>query len=262
MAQIAELIKDEQGHAVVQGGKLRAAILGATGMVGQQFIRLLHDHPWFEIALVAASRGSAGRLYADAVRGRWTVESDIPREIAGLQLFAVEQIDEIAPQVDVAFCALNLDKESIRRLEHDYAARGVWVTSNNSAFRADPFVPMVIPAVNPHHLDVLRFQRAARGYETGAVLVKSNCSIQSYVIALESLKEFGIERITVHSEQAISGAGKTFTMLAGDGPESHPVDRGRRREVGDRTVEGVGAGRGGRHRARARAAHQSALRPR
>ncbi|MGH9903544.1 MAG: aspartate-semialdehyde dehydrogenase, partial [Pyrinomonadaceae bacterium] len=113
---------------------------------------------------------------------------------------------------DVVFCALNLDKESAMRLEDSYARKGVWVTSNNSAFRHDPFVPMVIPAINPHHLDVIPHQRAARGYETGAVMVKSNCSIQSYVIALEPLREFGVEKINVHSEQAISGAGKTFEI--------------------------------------------------
>jgi aspartate-semialdehyde dehydrogenase len=210
MANIAALNRDEEGRPRIEGGRLKAAVLGATGMVGQQFVRILHAHPWFEIVLVAASRSSADKSYADAVQGRWAVESEIPRAVARLKLLAVDQVDEIAPQVDVAFCALNLDKEGVRQLEHAYAERGVWLTSNNSAFRADPFVPMVVPAVNPHHLDVLPFQRAARGYETGAVLVKSNCSIQSYVIALEPLREFGVERINVHSEQAISGAGKTF----------------------------------------------------
>jgi aspartate-semialdehyde dehydrogenase len=112
--------------------------------------------------------------------------------------------------VDIAFCAVSLDKESVLALEHAYAARGVWVTSNNSAYRRDPLVPMVIPAVNPHHLEMIEQQRLARGYQTGAIIVKSNCSIQSYVIALDSLREFGVERINVHSEQAISGAGKTF----------------------------------------------------
>jgi aspartate-semialdehyde dehydrogenase len=121
-------------------------------------------------------------------------------------------MDEIAARVDIAFCAISLDKESVLALEHAFASRGVWVTSNNSAYRPDPLVPMVIPAVNPHHLDMIGLQRLARGYQTGAIIVKSNCSIQSYVIALDPLREFGIERINVHSEQAISGAGKTFEM--------------------------------------------------
>ncbi|HEX8474094.1 MAG TPA: aspartate-semialdehyde dehydrogenase [Pyrinomonadaceae bacterium] len=210
MPQIVELTRDADGVSVIQGGKLKAAILGATGMVGQQFVRLLKNHPWFEIAVVAASASSAGKTYRDAARGRWASEFDVPDEVASMEVRDVQAIDEIAPHVDVAFCALSLDKESVRRLEDAYAKRGVWVTSNNSAFRQDPFVPMVIPAVNPHHLDVVPHQRRARGYETGAIIVKSNCSIQSYVIALEPLREFGVEKITVHSEQAISGAGKTF----------------------------------------------------
>ncbi|HYE64754.1 MAG TPA: aspartate-semialdehyde dehydrogenase family protein [Pyrinomonadaceae bacterium] len=210
MAHTAELIKDQEAQVRITGGKLKVAVLGATGMVGQQFIRMLSDHPWFEVAVLAASQNSAGRPYADAVKGRWAMEFGIPDRIARMQVLDVQDVDEIASQVDVAFCALNLDRESVLKLEHAYASQGVWVTSNNSAFRLDPFVPMVIPAVNPHHLDVIPAQRAARGYQTGAILVKSNCSIQSYVIALEPLREFGIEKIRVHSEQAISGAGKTF----------------------------------------------------
>lgn len=210
MARIAELTGGAGGESGIKGGKLKAVILGATGMVGQQFIRLLKEHPWFEVAAVAASAGSAGKLYGDAVRGRWAMEFAAPDDIAGMSVLDVQAMDQIAAKSDVAFCALSLDTESVMKLEHSYAQKGVWVTSNNSAFRHDPFVPMLIPAVNPHHLDVIPHQRAARGYETGAVIVKSNCSIQSYVIALEPLKEFGIERITVHSEQAISGAGKTF----------------------------------------------------
>jgi aspartate-semialdehyde dehydrogenase len=134
----------------------------------------------------------------------------IPDEIAAMNVWDVQSVDEIAAQVDIAFCAINLDKEGVLKLEHAYAAAGVWVTSNNSAYRPDPFVPMVIPAVNPHHLDLIPRQRQTKGYRTGALIVKSNCSIQSYVIALEPLREFGIENISVHSEQAISGAGKTF----------------------------------------------------
>src|SRR5256885_3701225 len=212
MAHVAELTHDEDGRARIKGGKLRVAILGATGMVGQQFIRMLKDHAWFEVAALAASQKSAGRIYHEAVGVRWAMEFDIPDEIAAMRVQDVQAVDQIAAEVDVAFCALNLDRESILKLEHEYARKGVWLTSNNSAFRADPFVPMVIPAVNPSHLDVIPVQRIARGYETGALIVTSNCSIQRYVIALEPLREFGIEHIRVHSEQAIAGAGKTFEM--------------------------------------------------
>jgi aspartate-semialdehyde dehydrogenase len=173
---------------------------------------VLRDHPWFEIVALAASASSAGKSYREAVNGRWTMDFDLLEAIADLTLLDVQSVDEIASKVDVAFCALNLDKESIKKLEDAYARAGVWLTSNNSAFRQDPFVPMVIPAVNPEHLDLVPHQRAARGYDSGAIIVKSNCSIQSYVIALEPLKDFGIERIRVHSDQAISGAGKTFEM--------------------------------------------------
>lgn len=212
MAHVAELSGGGRG-AVISGGKLKAAILGATGMVGQQFVRVLKSHPWFEVVAAAASSSSAGKSYGEAVAGRWAMEFAVPEPIAGLEVLDVQSVDEIAAQVDVVFCALSLDKEGIRKLEDAYARVGLWVTSNNSAFRQDPFVPMLIPAVNPQHLDVVPHQRAARGYETGAIIVKSNCSIQSYVIALEPLREFGVERVRVHSEQAVSGAGKTFETL-------------------------------------------------
>jgi aspartate-semialdehyde dehydrogenase len=210
MAEIAEIIAGENGQSGLAGGRLKVALLGATGMVGQQLIRMLKAHPWFEVAVVAASAGSAGKPYAETVRGRWAMEFPVPEEIARMTVRDVRDVEEIAAVSDVAFCAVSLDKESVLKLEHDYAARGLWVTSNNSAYRLDPFVPMVIPMVNPEHLDMIPIQRAARGYRTGAIIVKSNCSIQSYVIALEPLREFGIEKIRVHSEQAISGAGKTF----------------------------------------------------
>ena len=210
MAEAVEIIRDEDGRTQLAGGKLKVALLGATGMVGQQFIRMLKDHPWFEVAVVAASQTSAGRPYAQAVQGRWAMEFPIPDDVSQLKVMEAQRVDEIAALVDVVFCAVNMDKESVRKLEHAYAERGVWVTSNNSAYRQDPLVPMVIPAVNPHHLNLVEQQREARGFQTGAIIVKSNCSIQSYVTALEPLREFGIERINVHSEQAISGAGKTF----------------------------------------------------
>lgn len=205
-----EIARTEAGGAQLSGGKLKVAVLGATGMVGQQLVGLLTEHPWFEVAVVAASANSARKSYAEAVRGRWTMEARIPGEIATMDVWDVQAVDEIAAQVDIAFCAINLEKDGVLKLEDAYAAAGAWVTSNNSAYRPDPFVPMVIPAVNPDHLDVIPHQRQAKGYRTGALLVKSNCSIQSYVIALEPLREFGLESVSVHSEQAITGAGKTF----------------------------------------------------
>jgi aspartate-semialdehyde dehydrogenase len=210
ITQTEEIARLKAGGAQLSGGKLKVAVLGATGMVGQQLTRLLTDHPWFEVVIVAASAKSAGKSYAKAVRGRWALETRIPNEIAAMNVWDVQAVDEIVSQIDIAFCAINLDKEGVLRLEHAYAAAGAWVTSNNSAYRPDPFVPMVIPAVNPHHLDLIPRQRQVKGYRTGALIVKSNCSIQSYVIALEPLREFGIDRVSVHSEQAISGAGKTF----------------------------------------------------
>jgi len=210
MTQIGEIVRAEDGGARLTGGKLKVAVLGATGMVGQQLVRLLNDHPWFEIVAVAASANSAGKFYVEAVRGRWPLESHLPDNIAALKVWDIQAVEEIGSLVDVAFCAVDLDRDGVLRLEDAYAKKGVWLTSNNSAYRPDPFVPMVIPAVNPHHLELIPDQRKARGYRTGALIVKSNCSIQSYVIALEPLREFEIERISVHSEQAISGAGKTF----------------------------------------------------
>ncbi len=208
--QLEGIARPEVGGAQLSGGKLRVAVLGATGMVGQQLTRLLSNHPWFEVVIVAASANSAGKSYAEAVRGRWAMETRIPDDLAAMRVWDVQAVDGIVAQVDIAFCAINLDKEGVLKLEDAYAAAGAWVTSNNSAYRPDRFVPMVIPAVNPHHLDLIPLQRQAKGYRTGGLIVKSNCSIQSYVIALEPLREFGIESVSVHSEQAISGAGKTF----------------------------------------------------
>ena len=210
MPPSAEIVSQPSGLEKLAGGKLKVAVLGATGTVGQQFIRMLTSHPWFELVAVAASANSAGKLYADAVSGRWIMDFAIPDAVAHLRVKDALAVDEIAAMVDVAFCAVGSDQATVLKLEHDYAQAGVWVTSNNSAHRPDPFVPMVIPAVNSHHLEMIPVQRQAKGYSTGAIIVKSNCSIQSYVIALEPLREFGIEKIVVHSEQAISGAGKTF----------------------------------------------------
>ena len=192
------------------GQKYRAAIVGATGMVGQQLIRMLKSHPWLKVVKLAASAGSAGKKYAEAVGDRWCMDFEIPADIAALTVMNADNVQEVANDVDVVFSAVAATKEEILRLEDAYAKAGAWGTSCNSAYRMDPLVPMMIPAANAGHLQVIEKQRKERGYTTGAIIVKSNCSIQSYVIALEPLKEFGIEKIRVHSEQAISGAGKTF----------------------------------------------------
>lgn len=191
--------------------KLKVAILGATGTVGQHLIALLENHPWFKITAVAASSASKGKRYEEAVLGRWSMPHDIPSTICSMVLHNVQQIDLIAQQIDIVFCAIDLDSESTKMLEHAYAQKGVWVTSCNSAYRTDPLVPMILPLVNPHHLNVIALQRKQKGYSSGAIMVKSNCSIQSYCIALQPLQFLGIEEISVCSMQAISGAGKTFT---------------------------------------------------
>ncbi len=201
--------KDANGKKILKD-KLKVGIVGATGMVGQQLIRMLKDNPWFEITKLAASAGSAGKSYQDSVAGRWFMDFAIPASVGALTVVDAEKLDLVVEGVDIVFCAVSLDKPSVLKLEDELAKRGVFVTSCNSANRMDALVPMMIPAANADHLKVLELQRQTRGYSTGAIIVKSNCSIQSYVIAMTALKQFGIKQIFVHSEQALSGAGKTF----------------------------------------------------
>lgn len=198
--------------AVVESArhKYRVAIVGATGMVGQQLIRMLKSHPWLSVVKLAASANSAGKSYAEAVGTRWCMDFAIPDDLKAIKIIDAENVQEVVSDIDIVFSAVSASKEEILRLEDAYAKAGAWVTSCNSAYRTDPLVPMIIPAANPQHLEIIEKQRKARGYTTGAIIVKSNCSIQSYVIALEPLRKYGIEKIRVHSEQAISGAGKTF----------------------------------------------------
>lgn len=186
-------------------------IVGATGMVGQRLITLLHDHPWFHIAVLAASGRSAGQSYADAVAGRWAMSEAMPSSVAGLTVMdADKDAEKIAQQVDFIFCAVNMKKDEIKALEERYAKLEVPVISNNSAHRMTEDVPMIIPEVNPDHLEVIEAQRKRLGTKKGFIAVKSNCSIQSYVPALSPLRKFGISEVVVSTYQAISGAGKTF----------------------------------------------------
>ncbi len=190
--------------------KLRVGILGATGMVGQQFVSRLRHHPWFEITHLAASQRSAGRPYGQVMAGRWALAAELPPEAACLPVLDVNQVDAIAAEVDFVFCAISLDKEATRALEDDYARHEVPVVSANSAHRWTPDVPVLIPEVNAEHLAVIPAQRRRLGTARGFVTAKPNCSIQPYVPALDALAEFVPERVAVCTYQAISGAGKTF----------------------------------------------------
>lgn len=191
--------------------KIKVAVLGATGMVGQRFITLLSNHPWFEIKCIAASPSSTGKTYEDAVKGRWKMDSMIPANIQSLKIMSVEEDKEkIAKIVDLAFCALDMKKEYIKRVEEAYATLDVAIVSNNSAHRWTKDVPMIIPDVNPDHVELINIQRKNRGWKKGLIAVKPNCSIQSYVSVLSTLKEYRPKKVRVVSLQAISGAGKNF----------------------------------------------------
>ncbi|MCR5787045.1 MAG: aspartate-semialdehyde dehydrogenase [Acholeplasmatales bacterium] len=187
------------------------AIIGATGMVGQRFITLLNNHPWFHITILAASSNSKGLKYSDAVEGRWKMESPIPDSVKDMiVLDAKSDMEYIASKVDFAFCAVNMKKEEIRDLEEAYARLECPIVSNNSAHRFTDDVPMIIPEINDSHLKIIEVQRNRLGTKKGFIAVKSNCSLQSYVPALAPLLKYGIEEVSVSTYQAISGAGKTF----------------------------------------------------
>ncbi len=191
--------------------KYKVGVIGGTGMVGQRFVTLLSGHPWFQLTAIAASPRSAGKRYEEAVTGRWAMDVPVPSEAKDLVLLsAVDDVEKIAGMVDFVFSAVDMKKEDIRTLEEAYAKAECPVVSNNSAHRWTPDVPMVIPEINPEHLEVISAQRKRLGTQRGFIAVKSNCSIQSYVPALSPLRSFGIEKILVCTYQAISGAGKTF----------------------------------------------------
>lgn len=190
--------------------KLKVGVLGATGMVGQRFVSLLADHPWFEVTAVAASPSSAGKTYAEAIAGRWTLPQPAPAATAELVVGDASNIEAMARQVDFVFCAVDMTKEATAKLEEDYARAETPVVSNNSAHRGTPDVPMMIPELNSEHAEVIEAQRRRLGTKHGFVTVKPNCSLQSYVPAIHPLLAFGPTRLAVCTYQAISGAGKTF----------------------------------------------------
>lgn len=190
--------------------RFNVGILGATGMVGQRFLTLLKNHPWFTVTVVAASASSAGKTYAEAVQGRWLLEGPIPDQVKSLVVQDASHVTSIAAQVDFVFCAVDMPKEEIVALEEAYARAEVPVVSNNSAHRFTPDVPMIIPELNPEHALVIPAQRKRLGTKVGFVTAKPNCSIQSYVPLLHPLRDWGIKAISVCTYQAISGAGKTF----------------------------------------------------
>lgn len=190
--------------------KYRVGIIGATGMVGQRFISLLKDHPWFEVTALAASARSAGKPYAEAVGGRWAFDWAIPEKVAGLTIQDASEVEKVASGVDFVFCAVEMPKDQIRALEDAYAKTETPVVSNNSAHRWTEDVPMMVPEVNDAHVAVIEAQRRRLGTRSGFVAVKPNCSIQGYVPALSPLRDFGLKQISVCTYQAISGAGKTF----------------------------------------------------
>lgn len=191
--------------------KFHVGILGATGIVGQRFIQLLENHPWFQVSCVAASPKSAGKLYRTAVEKRWAQTTDIPKETGGLEIYDVESdLEKIVQNVNFVFSAVSLDKFKVRDVENKYAELGIPVISANSAHRWTDDVPMIIPEINPHHLDLIDIQRKNRNWDKGLIVVKPNCSIQSYVPVVEAWKSFKPEQLVVSTYQAISGAGKTF----------------------------------------------------
>lgn len=190
--------------------KIPVGIIGATGMVGQRFVTLLKNHPWFEVKLLAASQNSAGKKYQDAVLGRWVMDQNIPAKFAEVVVLdATLDLKQISSQVKIVFSAVDLDKDSVRKLEDGYAKQGVVVVSCNSAHRWSKDVPMVMPEINFGHLDLIKHQQRNHKWE-GAIVVKPNCSIQSYVPLLTPLLKYGIKSITVTTLQAVSGAGKTL----------------------------------------------------
>ena len=194
--------------------QFNVGVIGATGMVGQRFMLLLANHPWFNVKVLAASARSAGKTYKDAVGEKWAFDCPIPEKYLNMKVLDAEaDMDVIASNVDFVFCAVNMDKNKIKALEETYAKKEIPVVSNNSAHRFTADVPMIIPEINPEHIEVIAAQKARLGTKRGFIAVKSNCSLQSYVPLLHPLKGYGIQQAAVCTYQAISGAGKTFATM-------------------------------------------------
>lgn len=191
--------------------KLKVGILGGTGMVGQRFISLLENHPWFEVAVVAASPRSAGKSYEAAVGGRWKMSTPMPEAVKNLIVRDVNDVEDVSKDVDFVFSAVDMTKDEIKKIEEAYAMAEVPVVSNNSAHRWTKDVPMIVPEINPEHLEVIAAQKKRLGTKRGFVVVKPNCSIQSYTPALHALKEYEPKTVIATTYQAISGAGKSFS---------------------------------------------------
>ena len=201
--------------------RIRVGVLGATGMVGQNYIRLLDSHPWFEVTYVAASPRSAGKRYAEAVQGRWLMPDPMPEAVRDLMVGDANLVDAAKGQCEMVFSAIEEDKDVVRRLEEAYAAADFPVVSNNSAHRSTPDVPMMVPEVNWRHAELIKVQRKQRGWNKGLIAVKPNCSVQSYVTPVHALREAGfpVSALFVATLQAVSGAGfpgpASYTLLDG-----------------------------------------------
>lgn len=190
--------------------KYNVGVIGATGMVGQRFLLLLNNHPWFKITTLAASSRSAGKKYGELMENRWLLSEPMPQQVKDMVVLDASEVKKVAENVDFCFCAVNMPKEEIKSLEEAYAKAECPIVSNNSAHRFTPDVPMVIPEINADHVKVIEYQRKRLGTKRGFVAVKSNCSLQSYVPAIHPLKAFGVNKVLACTYQAISGAGKTF----------------------------------------------------
>lgn len=190
--------------------KLRVGILGGTGMVGQRFISLLENHPWYEVVAIAASPRSAGKTYEEAVGGRWKMTTPMPEAVKKLIVRNVLEVEAMCADVDFVFSAVDMSKDEIKKIEEAYAKCETPVVSNNSAHRWTPDVPMVVPEINPEHFEVIKDQKKRLGTARGFIAVKPNCSIQSYAPVLTAWKEFEPKEVVATTYQAISGAGKTF----------------------------------------------------
>ena len=190
--------------------KFKVGVIGGTGFVGQRFVTLLQDHPWFEVVCIAASERSAGKTYSEAIKGRWKLNIPAPPKLENMVVKNINQVDEITEQVDFVFCAVDMKKDEIKAIEEMYAKTETPVISNNSAHRWTPDVPMVIPEINPEHLEIIEKQKERLGTKRGFIAVKPNCSIQSYVPAIHPLMSYQPQKIIVSTYQAISGAGKGF----------------------------------------------------